>query len=88
MQTQENTKMLGSCYYLNANTITPCCDDGTSNQTQHKSVIHTVRMSGHKVCMRVLFGNFSSSDTDLHLVGVGLGEDQTTNNVHTHISKS
>jgi len=55
-----------------------------ANQTLHKSVMHTVRMSGHKVCMRVLFGKFSRSDIDLHLVGVGLGEDQTTHNVRTH----
>ena len=52
----KDTKMLGSCYYLlNATTVVhqdTVLDDGTSNQTQHKSAIHTVRMSGHKVCMR------------------------------------
>jgi hypothetical protein len=48
--------LLLKCYFC---TRTPCRDDGTSNQTQHKSAIHTVRMSSYEVCMRVLFGNFS-----------------------------
>jgi hypothetical protein len=58
----KNTKMLGSCYYLNVTSAPGHCVAMMVQAIKPNTSLPSTqfdRMSGHKVCMRVLFGIFS-----------------------------